>query len=380
MTRHNRKIMFVVSSLEGGGAEKVASSLLNEFSKSEIDVILVLFSKKTGYDLSEKIKVRYIDVKLKGNFIYTVFKFFYIVFSLVRIIKDERPFNVLSFMDYTNIAVILSRFFGGATGLTISVHTTPTLHFKHVRSFWNTILKILIKLLYNKADKIIAVSKYIRKDLICNFGVEESKTVTIYNPVDTVKINLLADEDVSHPWFAEKNPVILSAGRLSKEKGFDYLLKAFAIVRQKMNVRLMILGSGSEEHFLRELSRKEGVDKDVAFLGHKQNPFMYMRRATIYVLSSLYEGFPVALVEAMACGVPVVSTIYNPGRSEIIENEKNGLLVIAGDEKALADGMLRLLTDAKEREHFANEAKKTVEALSLEKIVQRYREILLDGG
>lgn len=376
----SKKILVVIPSLEGGGAERVASILLKELSMTDIDIVLVLFSKKYAYGVPSKVKLRYIDIEPRKNFIYSTVKFFLIISKLRKIINEEGPLNILSFMDYANVTVLLSNiFFRGKAGVIISVRTALSLYLhEYSRSFLNRVISFFVRLLYNKADKIIAVSDFSRNDLIQNFGIRPEKIITIYNPVDINKIKILAEEEVSHPWFKDKIPVVLAIGRLSKEKGFDYLLRAFAIVSEKMDVRLLVVGEGEEEISLKNLSKSIGIDKDVVFLGFEKNPYKYMRRATIYVMSSLYEGFPNVLIEAMVCDLPVISTVYNPNSNEIVENEKTGLLVPVADEGALSDAILKLLNDPSERIRLAANAREKVKEFSVEKIAGIYRKALLD--
>jgi len=381
MQIEEKKIMFVVPSLEGGGAERVAANLLKGFIESGIKTVLVLFDKKHNYGIPDGVNVRYLDIGQNKDTISTVMKFFLIIFRLAGIIRKEKPFNILSFMDYTNIVVLLSNMlFLNRARATVSVHTSPTLHLrKYSKNITNSIMSLLIRLLYNKADLIITVSDFIRDDFIKNFGIDHAKIKTIYNPVDTDKVKVLAEEDVFHPWFKDNIPIILSAGRLSKEKGFDYLLKAFAVVKGNMNARLMILGEGSERENLEHLSQKLGISENVFFAGFQENPYKYMKRAAIYVLSSLFEGFPNVIAEAMACGTPVISTMYNPSRHEIIEHGENGLLVPIKDENALAGAILKLLTDVNMGVRLACEARKKVDELSLGNIMNQYKKVLLDG-
>ena len=381
MQIEDKKIMFVVPSLEGGGAERVAANLLKGFIGSGIETVLVLFDKKHGYGIPDGVNVRYLNIGHNKDIISTVVKFFLIIFKLAGIIRKEKPFTILSFMDYTNIVVLLSNMLLlNRAKATVSVHTSPTLHLrKYSKNISNSIMSLLIRLLYKKADLIITVSDFIRDDFIENFGIDHAKITTIYNPVDTDKVKVLAEEDVFHPWFKDNIPVILSAGRLSREKGFDYLLKAFAVVKGKMNARLMILGEGSERENLEHLSHELGISENVFFAGFKENPYKYMKRAAIYVLSSLFEGFPNVIAEAMACGTPVISTMYNPSRHEIIEHGENGLLVPSKDELALAGAILKLLTDVSMGTRLACQARKKVEELSLENIMNQYKKVLLDS-
>jgi len=261
----------------------------------------------------------------------------------------------------------------------LSVRASPSQYLKeYSATTYNLFISIMIKLFYNRADSIIAVSDYIKDDLAENYGIDQKKISTIYNPVDIDRIQCLASEPVNHQWFEENIPIVVSVGRLSKEKGFDYLIRSIAIVMEKTAARLFIAGEGVEEKNLKELSRRLGIDKCVYFSGFQENPYKYMKRSTILVLSSLFEGFPNVLIEAMVCGLPVVSTIYNPGHNEIIENEKNGLLVPVADEKALAEAMLRLLNNPAERRKYSSNAKEKVRQFSLEHIVEQYKSALMD--
>ena len=369
--------MLVVPSLQGGGAERVAKNLLDNLNKTQ-DIILCLFGKNHSQKLPKNIKVRCLPVKSSKNVLYTVAKFFLIIFHVRKIIKEEKPNSILSFMDYPNIVSIISNYLAGRKArVNISIHTVPELHLKkYSNSKWNASISMLMKLLYNRADKIIAVSNFIKSDLIRGYNIEESRVMVIYNPVNIEKIDALASEEISDQWFREEVPVVISVGRLSKEKGYDTLLRAFAIAREKSDIRLAILGEGEEKKSLEELGRKLGIERDIVFLGYKNNPYKYMKRASIFVLSSLYEGFPNVLIEAMACGVPLISTMYNLCPSEIIVHEKTGLLVPVANEKAFAEAILRLLKDEKLRRSLAEGARKKVADFSIDVIADKYKTAL----
>lgn len=372
--------MFVVPTLEGGGAERVAADLLEAFSKTDVSLLLVLFNQKQGYGVPDGLKVRYLNIGEYKNLVYTVIKFFLIIFRLMKVIREEKPSNILSFLDYTNVVVLLANMLLlQKVKIAITVHIPPTLHLHtYEKGVTNRLLSMLMQLFYKKADKIITVSEFIRNDLIANFGIHQERVVTIYNPISFDEIGERICEEVEHPWFKENIPVLISAGRLTKQKGFDYLLKAFAVVKEQTNARLVILGEGEDEIVLKELSMKLGLDKDVDFLGFQKNPYKYMKRSALYVLSSLYEGHPMVLLEAMACGLPVVSTIYNPNTNEVIENGKDGLLVPIADYKALAEAIIRLLRDTSLCNALSQEAKRKVEGLSLERIVEQYKKVLFE--
>jgi glycosyltransferase involved in cell wall biosynthesis len=377
-----RKIIFVVHSLEGGGAEKVASILAEYLQKSEEDIkiILVLSVNDSKRSLGKGIDVRYLNLPGHGRNEHPIAKFFRVIIRLSRILKEESPCTLLSFMDYSNVVSIIGNWLSGRKNrVVISVHTVRTAHIREYKAnVRERLMDVLIRTLYNRADSIIAVSRGVSNDLIKQFNIREGLMNIIHNPVDLPIIHSLSEEVVKEECFDADIPVILSVGRLSKEKGFDYLLRAFAHLSEIADVRLAVLGEGEEESRLKELSRNLGIDSNVFFLGFKNNPYKYMKRAAIFVLPSLYEGFGVVIVEAMACGVPVIATRSYDGIDNIINHEKNGLLVPVADEKTLSTAILRLLGSFEEREKYARKAKEKALEFSADKIANQYKEILLN--
>ena len=181
---------------------------------------------------------------------------------------------------------------------------------------------------------------------------------------------------VNHPWFGDGNvPVVLSVGRLSQEKDYATLLRAFAEVVRSRPARLVILGEGSERENLLELASRLGVSQRVALPGFDINPFAYMSKAGVFVLSSRYEGFPNTLAQAMACGVPVVSTDCRSGPREILEDGKWGPLVPVGDWRGMANAIVETLDDPLPAERLISRAS----VYSVEASVNRYLEVLIGG-
>jgi glycosyltransferase involved in cell wall biosynthesis len=380
MQIENKKVIFVVPSLKGGGAEKVAATLLDSLQKTDDDIklVLVLFSKKTKEALGHNIDVKYLGVHARGNICYTITKFFKVIYRLTKIIKEESPYCILSFMDYSNVVSIICNWLSGKKNrVIISVHNIPIVQMRECSpNFWERIMGLLIKVFYNKADSIIAVSKHVGDDLVKNSRINKKLIHIIKNPIDIDRVNHLSNKDVAEEFFNEDAPIILGVGRLSKEKGFKYLLKAFSLLREKSNARLVILGEGKEEANLKELSINLGIDKKVFFLGFKDNPYKYMKRSTIFVLPSLYESFGLVMIEAMACGIPVIATNSYVGIEDIIEHEKNGLIIPVADENALAESILRLLDDMELRLSMSEEAKKNIRKFSIERITDQYKAVL----
>ena len=183
-----------------------------------------------------------------------------------------------------------------------------------------------------------------------NFGLPPESVRVIYNPIDCRQARSDSEQEVTEPVFQSGSPVILNVGRLAPQKNQALLIRAFARTRRDVAAKLAFLGQGPLELELRALSERLGVEKDVHFLGWRSNPFKYMRRAQVFALSSDYEGFGNVLVEAMACGCPVISTDCPYGPGEIIENNKDGLLVPVGDGAALTEAIARMLQDRSLRE------------------------------
>jgi glycosyltransferase involved in cell wall biosynthesis len=233
----------------------------------------------------------------------------------------------------------------------------------------------LARWFYPWADAIVTVSQGSADDLV-RLGLSSERIRVIYNPVVTPELFEKAKEPLEHDWFEPGSPpVILGVGRLEKQKDFPTLIRAFAQVRQQRPARLMILGEGQDRPALEALVQELGIEEDVALPGFVANPFAYMARAGVFVLSSLFEGLPTVLIEAIAVGTKVVSTDCESGPAEILENGLYGKLVPVGDSKGIAEAILSTLEEPANSEA---QQRKTAE-FSLEKAVAQYRQVLHVG-
>ncbi|HEY9644103.1 MAG TPA: glycosyltransferase, partial [Coleofasciculaceae cyanobacterium] len=213
------------------------------------------------------------------------------------------------------------------------------------------------------------VSQGVADDLAQLLNVPLEKIKVIYNPIVTPDLLLKAREPIHHPWFAPNQlPVILGAGRLMHQKGYPILIRAFAQVRQQYPCRLVIIGNETDYKLeLKALAQSLGVAEDIDMPGFQSNPYAYMGNATIFVLSSLFEGLPSVLIEAMATGTPVVSTDCKSGPAEILDNGKYGQLVPVGDADKLAEAILATLANPLQPEMLQQRAQDfTVEAIAQE--------------
>jgi len=200
----------------------------------------------------------------------------------------------------------------------------------------------LLRAMFSMADRIISVSEELAADLGKRLGLPHDGIDVIPNGIDVNRIAQLARQEISHPWFAPgEPPVILGVGRLHRQKNFPLLIRAFALLRRQQPARLMILGTGTPDaqQELQDLAEHLGVADDVAFMGYVENPFAYLRRAALFTLSSSWEGMSNALLEAMACGCPVVATRCPTGTVEVLADGAYGPLVEIENDEALADAM-----------------------------------------
>ncbi len=201
-----------------------------------------------------------------------------------------------------------------------------------------------ISTLYPYCDGIIPVSKGVAEDLCTLAKVPRELLTTIYNPVVTRKLVELTAEPVVHPWFTDnKRPIILGVSRLEKTKNLPLLIGAFEWVRQQLPCRLVLVGDGTQYTTIKARAQASRFSEDIALVGHQINPYNYMRNASLFVLSSSWEGFGNSLVEAMATGTSVVSTDCPNGPREILNNGRYGPLVPVQDEAALSRAMLETL-------------------------------------
>ncbi len=265
--------------------------------------------------------------------------------ALVRYLRAERPDALVSATPHLNLeAVWARRLSGAATRVLISERSAPSQKLPKSKNWRHRHLPALMRRTYPQADVVVAVSDALADDLAAVAGLPRSLIRTIYNPIVGPELFARAGELTGHPWFAPgEPPVILGVGRLTEQKDFPTLLRAFARVRAKRAARLLILGGAkNEEKFhdrqaaLQTLAAELGIAGDVALPGFADNPIAYMARARVFVLSSRFEGLPGALIQALACGCQVVSTDCPTGPAEILEQGRYGLLVPMGDDAAMA--------------------------------------------
>jgi glycosyltransferase involved in cell wall biosynthesis len=229
----------------------------------------------------------------------------------------------------------------------------------------------VVRRLYHRADGIIAVSRGVAEELSHITQVPADRIRVIPNPTVTPELDRLGDEPVEHPWLVPgQPPLILGAGGLRRQKDFPTLIRAFALLRRERACRLLIIGEGRHRHRLEALASQLGVAKDVVLPGFVHNPYAYMKRARLFVLSSAWEGSPNALTEALALGLPVVATDCSSGPRELLQDGRYGRLVPVGDAEVMARAMRETL-DAPPDPRWLRSA---VTEYTVERSAQRYLE------
>lgn len=343
--------MLVVPSLIRGGVERIVSILSKELS-NHYQVYIVIYHGPIEYEIEGQLinldtPTGSLSQKIKNTFIR--------VRKLKKLVRDISPNYVVSFMG--NLQPILT-----LNPVIVSIHINPDVFAAYRKFLTNTIYR------FPNVKKIVVVSKEIEKKLNKNFHLKNTKT--IYNPIDLklIKQKLLAKRPIDFDY-------ILAVGRLTGQKGFDILIKAFSELSFKNKIKLIILGDGKERKNLEKLIDELDLKEQVLLYGKVDNPFIYMKYAKFFVLSSRVEGFPLVLLEALACGIPVIAANCETGPSEIIVNRKNGLLVPVEDEEALKLAMEKLFYDKELYKKIKANTLKSVERFSVKNIINEWLEL-----
>lgn len=337
MSRENsRKLAIFIPDLAGGGAQRVNVRLANELSRRGVDVDVVVNDADGPFRSLVADNVRVVTFGHR--------KFETTLLSLCRYVVRERPDVVIAAMQHAGVMVLLAKkFVGKQCRFVVQYHSTISAEYSAARPMARLWLRLLGVLLPS-ADAVVAISNGVAEDIVNTFPKTSHNVSTIYNPAFGPDIVELADESVAHAWFDDPEaPVIVSVGRLAPPKDYETLLDAFSIVRRSRRARLVIVGEGPDMNKIVARAKELGVVDLVDFLGFRSNPYPFMKNAGVFVLSSSYEGMPLVLVEALACGAPVVCTACCSGCLEVLGDGKWGQLVPVGDSRAMAGAILKAL-------------------------------------
>ena len=330
-------IAFFLPSLRGGGAQRVIVNLAHGIIERGLPVDVVL-GAATGVFLDQlPPAVRLVDLRAR--------RLLRSIGPLSGYLRRERPRVLVSSMSHGNlVALWAARLAGRDTPVVVTVHNTMSQSTPQQGALAGGLWPHLLRTFYPWARCVVAVSHGAADDLARTSGLPRNRVRVVYNPVITPSIMALARQKPDHPWFDPgQPPVILGVGRLTRQKDFPTLIRAFAEVRRRHPARLIILGEGEDRRLLESLIGELGLNDAVALPGFRENAMAYMAGSALFVLSSAWEGLPTVLIEALAAGTRVVSTDCPSGPREILQDGRLGSLVPVGDVAALAEAMIDTL-------------------------------------
>jgi len=394
------RIAVLLPSLEGGGAERSMLTLVETFLAQGRTVDLVLCKAKGAYldEIPEGatkielqptggLRARWIVAMANKRDFSALLRPVLLakknapeiarIRSLQQYIEEHRPDVILSALSYANLAAIWAKQMSHSRvpivvseRNALSTYCAAPANYRKWR--WRYLPEV-VRRTYPGADAIVAVSEHVAGELTDSVGLKAGSVRTIHNPVVDDTVRAKAQMIPDHPWFAaDAVPVVLGVGRLANQKDFATLVRAFAQVRKHRQARLVILGEGRLRKDLEKLADKLGIRADVDLPGFVANPFQYMARAAVLVSSSVFEGLPGVLIQALACGCPVVSTDCPGGSAEVLAHGKYGALVDIGDAGAMARAIMAELDNPTARDILLHRA----EDFSVEGAARHYLELL----
>jgi glycosyltransferase involved in cell wall biosynthesis len=325
---------------KGGGVQRVSVTIANALVARGVKVACVL-PEATGPFLEHlSPEASLVDLGTRRPVA--------LVLRLARWLRAARPAAIIAAQQHAIVAALLARRLAGSDAFIVIVqhNTLSALCRQSRRPAVRWFLPLAARLLFRWADRVCAVSDGVARDLAAVTGIAVRDILVVHNPALTPDIARRAELASGHAWLdAKDRPVTLGAGTLIPHKDFATLIRAFARVRRMQPARLVILGEGEQRPDLERLARELDIAADVDLPGFQPNPYAFMARADVFVLSSRVEGMPLAIVEALACGCPVVSTDCPSGPAEVLEYGRYGRLVPVGDDAALAAALDATLRD-----------------------------------
>jgi glycosyltransferase involved in cell wall biosynthesis len=343
--RRQTDIALFIPFLGARGANKVMLDLANSFASRGLVVDFVLAEAKGELLGQLSPSVRLVDLHSSRGVLRSLC-------ALARYLRSEGPTVLLTAMDYVNVlSLIVRRLCRVKTRVYVSSHNSLVDSARNSPWLRDRLLPLAVRLTYPWADGIVTVSNGLAELVAKVTNLPRDRVTAIYNPVVNSEFDRRASEVCDHLWFKEgEPPVVIGVGKLVFPKDFVSLIRAFAVVRQRITARLLILGDGEKHEVLQAEINRLGLQDQAQLYGFVSNPLPFVRAARLFVLSSRYEGFGLVIVEALACGTPVVATNCPYGPSEILAGGNFGRLVPTGDVPALAENILAALQDLPDRE------------------------------
>lgn len=326
------------------GVDRVVKNLLPGMAAAGYRVDLLKIQQHGPRLTGDEYGVRVIELKAKH--VYTALP------ELIRYLRRERPAVLLTDKDKVNRTAILARGVARTeTRLIVRIGTTVSVNLASRGIIDRLLQRSSMRYLYNSAEAILMPSAGAADDLAEATGIARHLISVVPSPIVTPDFSIQSEATIDHAWFQEgERPVILGVGELSSRKDFATLLRAYAAMPGNSSYRLVIIGRGRQQAALLLLAEQLGIADRLSLPGFVSNPYPYMKRAKLFALTSRWEGMPVALIEALALGTPVVATDCPSGPREVLEGGRFGSLVPVGDHRALSQAMAQLLNSPPPRE------------------------------
>ncbi|MCG2720927.1 MAG: glycosyltransferase [Thermodesulfovibrionales bacterium] len=375
------RILFLHPTYTFGGAERTAYNLLSNLDRQRFRITLVTSRRIAGHfsDIAlEKvvcIEDLGIDVWCRPVTFANLSKFWKDVKVIKTLVLKESPDIAFGMMYYASALLAIAKKRYGLRTKVISSPRGPLNAYLNTFYAVNSVDRFFWKLnfysLCHFADGVVAASEGTRSECIEDYKADPMSAVVVHNGIDAKYVGerALEDADISIP---SGYYVISTAGRLAYEKNLPLLFEALSILKESEKIKLLIIGDGPQRKELEERTADFGIRQDVLFLGFQENPYKFIRRSDLFVHTCMLEGFGNVIVEAMACGVPVIATDCPYGPREIIRDRESGILVPANDVHALAHAMRDVLHDRDLRETFSRNAIRRASAFSVERMVKGY--------
>lgn len=364
-----KRVTVFTHGVRRGPFARLSTTLARGFAQPGIDCeVVVLFASESEQAIYPDVKIISLNVNRAA----------FSLLPLICYLNKRKPDIIFSMPWYFNILAIAGRFLSGQKSkVIIGEHNICSLEsqIEHKNSINTRFLPILMRLTYGYSDGLIGVCNDTIKDIVEFINVSPNlPTQVISNPVDIKCIQENAKLPTSHAWLNNSNILtVVTVARMAKQKQLDNLLMAFAkVVKAKASARLIILGDGPLRPILEKLVKELELESCVSMPGYDNNPYSCMSRADVFVLASGWEGCPVALLEALACGTAVIVNDAPGGSKDIVNNGEFGLVVPTGDTDALSAAILKLLVDVSLKEHYRKQALQRSKLFEYLDIAQQY--------
>jgi glycosyltransferase involved in cell wall biosynthesis len=332
MDRSDKIILFSMS-VSTGGAERVMLLISEGLIKKGYPIELVIKNdvKDGRFYVPPEVPVTVLNAR---GLVDTTFKF-------RTYLRKNRPKLVIAALETLGLATLLNRKWSGVDFKAVpAVHLALARHYAVNQDRHNRWQRKMVAKFYPQADQIVAVSDGVAKDLLTFVNTDRSKVKTLYNPVISNRELQMMQQPVDHPWLKDGSFVAISVGRMTRQKDFPMLLEAIKIARQKIDVKLILLGEGDDRAMIERKAVDLGIQQFVQMPGFVENPLCYIKNSSVYVLSSGWEGLPTVVIESLACGTKVVATDCDAGPDEILAGGRYGILTPVSDAQKLAQGII----------------------------------------